>query len=182
MKYMKKKEPIKHTLVFGKQGCGKDLLIIGWLYHAFNEGKTIYANSELKFPYEKIESVKDIEGARNGLLYLHDVDLLFNSREWKTADKGLLELVNNMRKHRLSLFASCHRVKSIDVKVRSLINYFIQPRMVQVGENKENLWHWNIVYDVFDEFGKYTHSAKVKELPIYAGLYDTYECVRPLVG
>ncbi len=183
MRYYQKAIPIKHTLVFGKQGSGKDLLIVGWLYRAQLEGKVIYSNSPLEFPHKSIDSVSDVEEARDGILYLHDMDLIFNSRDFKNnsdSKNGLLELVNNMRKHGLSLYGSCHRPKSIDVKVRTLVNYWINPRMVRVGDDPSNLWHYNIIYDVFDEFGLFSHSAVAKDLPVYAGLYNTYDCVKAL--
>ncbi len=187
MDYFKKIENIKHVIVFGKQGTGKDLLIVSWLTQFNEQGTKIYSNSELKFSYEEIKSVKDISDARDGYLYLHDIDLLFNSRDFmlkKNQDKQetLLHLVNNMRKHGLTLIASCHRPKNIDVKLRTLIGFWVQPRMIQIGPDKSNLWDWIIIYDVFDEFNKFSHSARLDALPMFAVNYDTYDCVRPLVS
>lgn len=184
--YHRKYDRIEHRMVYGKQGCGKDLLIVAWLYWLVKETqKTIYSNSPLSFTYKPIRTVKDIEDARNGVLYLHDMDLLFNSRDFilkrnQSKQESLLELVNNMRKHGLQLIGSCHRPRNIDVKLRTLISYWINPRLVRVGPDDTNLWHYVIYYDVMDEYGKYLYSAKMGDLPVYADKYDTYDCVKAL--
>lgn len=184
--YFKKAETIKHIIVFGKQGTGKDLLIVSWLTQKSLENVKIYSNSKLNIPHEFISSVRDIQEARDGWLYLHDIDLLFNSRDFalkknQNKQETLLGLVNNMRKHGLTLVASCHRPKNIDVKLRTLIGYWVSPRMICVGPDRTNLWDWTILYDVYDEFGQFSHTARLSGLPTFAENYDTYDTVRPLV-
>lgn len=183
-KYFRKNDDIKHIIIFGKQGKGKDLFAVSYLADHINKRK-VYSNSPLKFPYYGVHSIRDIELARDGYLYLHDMDLIFNSRDFilkRNQDKqeGLLEIVNNMRKHGLSLIGTCHRQKSIDVKVRSLINYWIQTDLVLIGDDDTNMYDYVIKFDVWDEYGNFIYSGTVSNLPKYAVMYDTDDCVKPL--
>jgi len=185
--YHKKYEDVRHTVVYGKQGCGKDMLIVHWLMEHNMQGKKIFANADLKIPHTRINTMQDVENSHDGVLYLHDMDLLFNSRDFilkkeQGKQEHILELVNNMRKRKLQLYGSCHRPKNIDVKLRTLIHYWISPKMQCIGQDKTNLWNWIIKYDVFDEFEQFMYTAVIRNLPWIATKYDTYETVKQLTN
>jgi hypothetical protein len=184
--YFKKLEPIKHVVILGKQGTGKDLLANKFVWDEYNKGKTIYANQELyNINYKKIESVNDIDNAFNGILYLHDIDLIFNSRDFmlgnKNTEAGLLEIVNNLRKQKLELIATCHRPKSIDVKVRTLINYWIIPELILEGKDENNFYDYIIKYKIYDEYQDYIGMHFIGNLPFYCKNYDTNARVKQLI-
>jgi hypothetical protein len=47
-------------------GAGKTLSLTYLAFRNYCKGKKIFSNYKLQFPYQKIESVDDIENIRNG--------------------------------------------------------------------------------------------------------------------
>ena len=194
-----------HVLAVGKQRATKDIVLVADIYHlvhhkrsifhnffckeqyyAYNrEVGTVYANCELDktvFPnYKRVDTVAEVESAHDGILFVHDADQWFNSRDilFKKNNEQLLTLINNMGKRRLQGRFSAHRKKSVDVKLRSLMTLVIEPKPIVVGD-----WRYldNYVshYKVYDSCDKKIGEGAQDRLQEYAMLYDTEEEVKSI--
>ena len=69
------------SLVIGRQGSGKTLFLVKKAYDYYLEGKTIYSNIKLNFPFKPI-SLRDIIDCklRNAVVILDEVHLLLSAR------------------------------------------------------------------------------------------------------
>ena len=77
-------EPLFNIMIWGLQGEGKDLLAVKWCLDYFNEGHKVFANQDLSFIERKIVTYSDLRQSygtvdNHGVLFMHDVDLIFNS-------------------------------------------------------------------------------------------------------
>jgi len=198
---------LPHVVAVGRQGTGKDALLVWDIYNLFyfkrsifepyffihgyhnyeNEPVNVYSNCHLYLPYTPIKSVRDVEEAHDGVLYLHDLDLWFNSRGYlsKKDNPELLRLVNDMRKRNLQLRGSCHRIDSIDVKLRTLIHYWVVPDLVFIDKEKDLLDfdNYNIMYKVYDSDRVFLSNGFLDFFDFKRSVmfYNTNEEVRELV-
>lgn len=177
-------KPLFNIMIWGLQGEGKDLLAIKWCLDYFKKGHKVYTNQDVSFQEKKIESFEDLRGAsgtieKHGVLYLHDVDLIFNSRDlmlrrYSQENEGVLEIINNSRKNHLVCFFTTHRIKNVDVKIRSICKYLIIPRLM-----RGNGWMSDagIFYEIHTFDGK--SSSRIgnlveSDLVEAAASYDTF--------
>ena len=197
-----------HLLFIGKQRCGKDLLILHDVFHIIKYGKSIFhpylqkenldfyetsskifANCNLDTnvfsDFYRIKTIEDIEKASGpALLWIHDADLWFNSRNIfmtnKKDNSKLLHLVNNMGKLGLSARISCHRRNSLDVKLRQLMNLKILPKMVCRSKDRTDFTEWEIHFKVFDEWDMFLGKGRITDIHKIADYYNTEEVVEEL--
>lgn len=190
-----------HVLMVGKQRSCKDIVLVKDIFTHVRDKRSIFdlwfekefldlyernvnrvfANCWLDdsyFPgdvsFEFVDSIEQIDGLRDGILYLHDLEMIFNSRG-KFSDKdmlALLEIVNNAGKHRVMIRGSCHRNMSVDVKLRSLINLWCEP----VPYHTDNsLNSYTVALNIFDCDLVRVGFDVVDGLHRFASLYDTNE-------
>lgn len=162
-------EPLFNVMIWGLQGEGKDLLAIKWCLDYHKKGHKVYTNQEVSFQDGKIESFADLRTAagnieKHGVLYMHDVDLIFNSRDlmlrrYAEENEGVLEIINNSRKNHLICLFTTHRIKNVDVKIRSICKYLVIPRLL-----RGNGWMSDaaVYYEVHNFDGK--SSSKIGNL------------------
>jgi hypothetical protein len=147
--------------------------------------KHVFSNvwlDERYFPsFEKIESIEQVDSLRDGILYLSDIERLFNSRGSLT-DKQmneLIDIVDNAGKHQIQVRGSSHRSMSVDVKIRTIVNLWVEPEPYPVGDYGK-LENYVVCLRVYDgEMHKLGRFA-VDELNRYANLYNTNEESRRL--
>lgn len=208
---MDKFPDVLHIITVNFQGSGKDILTNADIFELYFKNRSIfdlvitkilnrphykrkisnvYANCDLNKEvygndFTRIDSIKDIEACRDGVIYFNDIEGWFNSRGYSLvrADKELLDIVNNIRKDGCLIRGSAHRYMSIDVKLRSLVPLWIFPdiylKSSKVDMSKMN--SWKIIYKVRNGDGKVIFNDKLNDLPIYCGLYNTLEKCKPLV-
>lgn len=188
-----------HVLFFNKQRTFKDFVLVkdifdhvrkkesifdNWFKMEYCEYyerdiRNVYANCWLDssyFPsgvkFEVVDSVEQVDGLRDGILYLHDIEMIFNSRG-KLSDKDmiqLLKIVNNAGKHRVQIRGSCHRDMSVDVKLRSLINLWVKPVPYH---SSRWLSSYTISLNIYGSDGEKIGFDCVDGLHRYASLFDT---------
>jgi len=190
-----------HVLFTGKQRTCKDIIIVKDIFSHVRDGvslfdiwfqiehldlyerkiRNVFSNCWLDdsyFPsdvnFEVVSDVGMIDDLRDGILYLTDVEMLFNSRG-RFSDKdmvALLEIVNNAGKHRVQIRGSCHRDMSVDVKLRSLINLWVSP-IPYHGDNTLN--SYTVACEIYDSDLKKIGFDVVDGLHRVAPLYNTNE-------
>lgn len=185
------KPDISHKICVGKQGSCKDLLIVSWVFDEYRRrGCKVYSVGELfGIDYVRVRCFDDLLNARGdpdnvGIVYWHDMDLEFDSRSsMRNTSKQtkLLFIVNQLRKRNLVLYGSIHRINSIDVKVRSLIRYWVVPEKLYLGDlfggGKSNMYNYMARYTIFDEYGLEVGKGFLSgaDMVRYCVCYNTYE-------
>lgn len=68
-------------LIIGRQGSGKTLFLVKKAYQFHLEGKTIYSNIHLNFPYKQLNYNDIIDcNLEDGVVLLDEIHLILNSR------------------------------------------------------------------------------------------------------
>ena len=108
------------TLVIGRQGSGKTLLLVRQAIANYDKGKTIYSNIHLKtIPYKKIKAQDIIDcNYKNAVVILDEIHLLLSNRDSmkkmnKSITNGFLSMV---RKMDLIVLGSTQTIRKVDIK------------------------------------------------------------------
>jgi hypothetical protein len=191
-----------HVLFYAQPGKFKDISIVKDIFdHCrtgesifepffFNQSfqnycrkpKNVFANCWLDEQYlpddihfEQINSLEQVDTLRDGFVFLHDLEKLFNSRG-SLNDKEmntLIDMVDSFRKHKNMLRGSCHREMSVDVKIRSIITLWVEPDP-QCIDDYRIMNNYIVPLNIY-----YPRSSKpdavlpIDNLQAYANLYNT---------
>lgn len=108
-------------LLVGRQGSGKTLLMVKMAYDYWKEGKTIYSNVKLNFPFKQID-YNDIVNCKlkNAVVLLDEVHQLLPSRNSmskinRTIVDGFLSMI---RKQNLIVIGTTQLEMKVDVRFR----------------------------------------------------------------
>lgn len=180
---------INPTLVVGQPGNYKDITCVKFCYDGSKEKKKIMSNIRLKFSDHLIKTsdIPDLYGdnLNPSILYLHDIGLIFHSRDWKdiTTKQERKTIVGNFRKRGIELLGSLHREMELEIEIRMMCVYFIYPEFYNIGDPK-NMEDDIVVLRIFDKPDMFEKGEK----PInrfcfdrpdrYARMYNTLEEVK----
>jgi len=109
------------TLVIGRQGSGKTLLLVKKAYEYYKKGKTIYSNIKLNFPFKPIDYNDIIEcKLENAVVILDEIHLLLSSRNSMSKINRLIVdgFLSMVRKMGLTIIASTQTERKVDVRFR----------------------------------------------------------------
>lgn len=109
------------SLVIGRQGSGKTLFLVKKAYDYYLEGKTIYSNIKLNFPF-KLINYDDIIHCRlkNAVVIIDEVHLLLSSRNSLSVRNRLIcdGFLSMVRKMGLNVLASTQTGRKVDIRFR----------------------------------------------------------------
>lgn len=114
-------------LIIGRQGSGKTLFLIKKAYESYVQGKTVYSNVHLNFPYEKL-NYKDIIDCKleNAIVILDEVHLLLPSRQ--SLSKRNREICDSflsmVRKKGLDVYGTTQTERKVDIRFREEKDFF----------------------------------------------------------
>lgn len=108
-------------LILGRQGGGKTLLTVMKAYEQFLNGKTVYSNVHLHFPYKKL-NYKDIVDCKleNAVVVLDEAHLLLPARNSTSKISRVIcdGFLSMIRKKKLIVYATTQTARKIDVRFR----------------------------------------------------------------
>ena len=115
-------------LVVGKQGSGKTVYVVKKAYDYYKQGKTIYSNVDLKFPY-KLLDYDDIINCRldNAMVIIDEAHQLLGSRSSMSRINNEIttSFISMVRKKNLDLFLTTQHERKIDARIREMeMDYF----------------------------------------------------------
>lgn len=109
-------------LILGGQGSGKTLFLTSLGYHYHKQGRTVYSNFKLGYPYKELQFKDIIDFKVNDSCILLDEAPLWGldarSGLNKLNKKITSQFISQCRKQGVDLFASTQRERLIDVRVR----------------------------------------------------------------
>jgi len=140
-------------LIIGRQGSGKTLFMVKKAYEYYKQGRTVYSNVHLNFPYKKLR-YDDIVNYRlkNGIVIIDEIHQLLNSRKAMTKRSikicsGFLSMV---RKQGLEVFGSTQLLRKVDINFREETAYFYVCSEWQDSNKqwKETTHNYNLSLDI----------------------------------
>lgn len=109
------------TLIIGRQGSGKTLFLVKKAYEYYLEGKTIYSNIKLNFPFKQID-YNDIINCKlkNAVVILDEIHLLIPARNSTSKRSRLIVdgFLSMVRKMNLNVFGSTQTERKVDIRFR----------------------------------------------------------------
>jgi len=178
------------TLVIGRQGSGKTLFLVKKAYEYYKQGKTIYSNIKLNFPFKQVD-YNDIIDCRlkNAVVVLDEVHLLLSSRNFMSKRSRLIVdgFLSMVRKMNLIVIASTQTERKVDVRFREEKDFLvICNKYAYINNMWEEVIHNQnmdqniplmIKLDIREEFSlKYITMSFIGN--DYFDLYDTSEVVK----
>jgi len=115
-------------VVVGRQGSGKTLLLVYKAYEGYLQGKTIYSNVHLNFPYKQLNYEDIIEcRLKNAIVIIDEIHQLLPARfsaSNKVSQKICDGFVSQLRKQDLELYGSTQFQRKVDIRIREEKDYF----------------------------------------------------------
>ena len=178
------------SLVIGRQGSGKTLFLVKMAYEYYKQGKTIYSNIKLNFPFKAIDYNDIVEcRLKNAVVIIDEIHLLLSSRNSLSKISRLIVdgFLSMVRKMGLIIIASTQTERKVDIRFReekdflyacnkyAYINGVWQE--VLIAENLPKEVPIMIHLDVREEFSMNWISMAFIGNP-YFDLFDTTEVVK----
>lgn len=199
------KNPYRLYFIFGKKGSGKSCLMIKKLLEYKKRGWICYTDMPVNIPGVRIINADDLKKTwpdENSALFLDEVGLTWDSRGFKTFDKGFTEFFKLQRKCKCVVYMNSQSF-DIDKKIRDVTDGMILQSnigniisvsrpiirsvcLTEPGPDSESriadqlkfdrLWHWKFYY--MPKYFKYFQSfAKPSrpDLPYSLSVTDVVE-------
>lgn len=177
------------SLVTGRQGSGKTLLLVLQALRARAEGRVVYSNVHLVgIPYKKI-MIDDVVHSRleNGVCLIDEIHQFLPSRRSLSARSvsivdGFLSMV---RKKRLELWGSTQLERKVDVRLREEKDFFfVCSKQIHDGSGFKDIvgfdWPKGDVFvrvDGLDVFSNHSRTFRFYANALYSK-YDTSQVIR----
>ena len=120
--------PYKLTFIFGKKGSGKSCMMIHEMLKYNKKGWNIYTDmADCNIPGVRIIDAKDLSKFApdaNSALFLDEVGITFDNRNYKSFDTGLRDFFKFQRKYKCCVFMNSQAF-DVDVKIRNLTDGMI---------------------------------------------------------
>lgn len=119
--------PYKLVFIFGKKGSGKSCFLVHELLKYQKKGYTCYTDMLVNIPDVRIIKADDLKNFRpvaNSALFLDEVGLTWDNRNFKNFDKGLTEFFKLQRHFKCVVFMNSQSF-DVDKKVRDVTDSMI---------------------------------------------------------
>lgn len=114
--------PYKLVFVFGKKGSGKSTLIQKLSNQYYKRGWTVYSTEESLNPHilpVDPRQLYNINFPEHSCIFIDEVSLIWDNRDFKTMDKKIIEWFRYQRHHKCRVFLFSQSF-DIDKKLRDL--------------------------------------------------------------
>ena len=128
--YVKRRfgNPYSLCFIFGKKGSGKSCMMIHEMLKYKKRGWTIYTDmSDCNIPGVRIITASDLAKFApdaNSALFLDEVGITFDNRNFKTFDAGMRDFFKFQRKYRCVVYMNSQAF-DVDIKIRNLTDSMI---------------------------------------------------------
>lgn len=184
------RNPYKLVFIFGKKGSGKSCYLVNQLIRYQKKGFTCYTDMLVNIPGVRIITAEDLKKFRpveNSALFLDEVGLTWDNRNFKNFDKGLTEFFKLQRHFKCVVFMNSQSF-DVDKKIRDVTDSMVlQSNIANVisvsrpiirrvalveataeGDSRiadnlqfDKLWHWRFYW--MPKYFKYFDSHSIPE-------------------
>ena len=120
--------PYKLVFIFGKKGAGKSTLMVKWMLRDLRHGWTVYTDiQDCIIPGVRIIDGQDLSKfipEPNSAVYLDEVGISFDNRNYKTFDSGLRDFFKLQRKYKCKVVMNSQSF-DVDKKIRDTTDSMI---------------------------------------------------------
>ena len=113
--------PYKLIFIFGKKGAGKSTLMVKWMLRDLKHGWTVYTDiQDCIIPGVRIINGQDLSTfipEPNSAVYLDEVGISFDNRNYKNFDSGLRDFFKLQRKYKCKVVMNSQSF-DVDKKIR----------------------------------------------------------------
>lgn len=114
------------TLGTGKTGALAYLAFLA----KFKHHETVYSNFNLAFGDHLISSISQLDGIRNGRVFLDELWLWCWARKsMDNLNETIIKIITDFRKRNVDLYFSQHIATSTDVFIRELVDDWFEPNL-----------------------------------------------------
>lgn len=177
-------------LILGGQGSGKTLLLVAMAYKAYKQGKKIYSNVALKFPYTQLDYQDIIEcSLKDSVCIIDEIHQLLPARNsMSKINREICDgFISMIRKQNLELYGTTQTSRKVDVRFRDETDYLYMCRKYAYENEKWQLIDHNQNLDVnvpvlIDVEVTNMQSNKIINLRLkgnqFFALYDTNQIIQ----
>jgi len=121
--------------IVGTLGAGKTLSLTYIAYRNYKQGVKIFSNYDLKFPYTPVNSINDIMNIQQGFFAADELWVWLDSRSSMRKRNMLIgNILLTSRKKGVNFSFTAQRLKNIDVRIRSVMDFIALPKMSPSGK------------------------------------------------
>jgi len=114
----------------GELGAGKTLSLTYFAYLNHLKGVKVYSNYHLSFPHEKILSIEDIEGMREGFFAGDELWLWMDSRaSHSKKNRAISSILLKSRKRGIQIAYTTQSFGQIDLRIRRITDFIAVPML-----------------------------------------------------
>jgi RecA/RadA recombinase len=113
-------------LILGGQGSGKTLLLVALAYKAWKQGKTVYSNVALKFPYKELQYQDIIDcNLKDAVCVIDEIHQLLPARNsMSKINREICDsFISMIRKQNLDVYGTTQTARKVDVRFRDETDY-----------------------------------------------------------
>lgn len=123
------RNPYKLTFIFGKKGSGKSTLMVNWMLRDLRRGWNVYTDiQDVVIPGVRIidssSLLADFVPEPNSSVYLDEVGISFDNRNYKSFPPGLRDFFKLQRKYRCKVTMNSQSF-DVDKKIRDTTDSMI---------------------------------------------------------
>lgn len=108
-------------IILGKQGSGKTIYCVSQLYDAYRNGKTVYSNVHLKFPYKKLNYHDIIKcKLKNAVVFIDEIHQLLPARSSgiNPVNRAICDsFLSMVRKMGLTIYVTSQTARKFDIRL-----------------------------------------------------------------
>ena len=171
--------------VCGKQGTGKTWLMTYIAKIKNDDGRPVFSNYVLKFPFTPVASLDDLQKVKHGVLLLDEVWLWMSARtSMNKMNQELHKVIILNRKRDVDIIYSAQHPKFVDVNLRRVTTTWLMPNIINgvwTDEFGNEINNPMVVYDEFDEFENFVKQwIATERIETIGNLYNTTEEIKEL--
>lgn len=127
------------TAITGNVGVGKTLSLVEIAYDYHKKGHVIYSNIHLNFPYNHINTIKELDNIRGELhkpaiLAWDEMWRWIDSRKWKAQkNDNITKLVLYSRHRNIKIYYTTQNLHQVEKRIRDITNVAIEPHLSKYG-------------------------------------------------
>lgn len=117
------------TLILGRQGSGKTLLMVKMAYDYYKQGKTIYSNVKLNFPFKQLDYEDIVEcKLKNAVILLDEIHQLLPARNSMRKISRLIVdgFLSMVRKSDLIILGTTQLDRKVDIRFREEADFIYE--------------------------------------------------------
>ncbi|MEM0173574.1 MAG: ATP-binding protein [Sulfolobaceae archaeon] len=171
----------KIVALLGRRGVGKSNHAISFLYYYYQQGRTIYSNIWLSFPYKKLEleMIKTLpEELNDSVIFIDEIHMWADAYKFFSKNsRSLSTLATQLRKRNITLIFTTQFLTQTVKRLRDQVDYLLLLEKYKPYDPSYNGWAKVVVLDATAPSGRDYLDEYIFDGRAYFNMYNTNEIV-----